>query len=381
LHLALRNALWTLGELSQLFVHLQHAAALAETLGDTHRLGWVMVYLVIHFVGTGELDHALQYGQRALTMATTVEDRRLMVISQNYLGLVYRGLGDYPHAIECYRDNVACLHDVPLQERLGTAGLVSEPHRHLAGCLAECGAFAAGREPAEEGVRIAEIAGDPYGLALAYAGAGVLALRQGDLSQALPKFEWAFDLAAGRDIEIGAPWITSLLGSAYTLAGRITEALPLLERAVTQAAARHFMFDYSRLAISLGEAYLCAGRLDEASAQAQRALEFARAHQERSQIAYALRLLGAIAVQREPPDHARAEAHYRQALALAEELGMCPLQAHCHRELGTVYSQIGRRAEACTALATARTMYRTMEMLFWLPQTEAALMEVGGVGT
>src|SRR5215475_13546691 len=38
-------------------------------------------------------------------------------------------------------------------------------------------------------------------------------------------------------------------------------------------------------------------------------------------------------------DGAQAAAHYRQALALAEELGMRPLQAHCHLGLGTVYSQ------------------------------------------
>ena len=310
-------------------------------------------------------------------MATTIQDMHLTVISRNYLGLVYRGLGDYPHAIECFGENITHLRNVPLQDRLGTATLVSEPYRHLAGCLAECGAFAAGREPAEEGVQIAEVAGDPYGLALAYAGSGLLALRQGNLSQALPKFERALALAAGRDIEIGVPWIASLLGTAYMLAGRTAEALPLLERAVTQAATRCFMFDHSRLAISLGEGYLHAGRLDAASAQAQRALDFAHTHHERGQEAYALRLLGAIAVQREPPEHVQAEAYYRHALALAEELGMCPLQAHCLRELGTMYAHMGRREEARSALATACTMYHRMEMLFWLPETEATLAQAG----
>ena len=93
LHLALRSALWTLGELSQLCIHLQHAAALAETLGDTHRLGWVMVYLALSCIAHGELDRALQYGQRALAMATTIQDMRLTVISRNYLGLVAQFLG------------------------------------------------------------------------------------------------------------------------------------------------------------------------------------------------------------------------------------------------------------------------------------------------
>ena len=61
-------------------------------------------------------------------------------------------------------------------------------------------------------------------------------------------------------------------------------------------------------------------------------------HQERGHQAYALRLLGEIAARREPPEVEQAEAHYRQALALAEELGMRPLQAHCHLGLGTLYA-------------------------------------------
>ena len=78
----------------------------------------------------------------------------------------------------------------------------------------------------------------------------------------------------------------------------------------------------------------------------------------------------------DPPEVEQAEAHYRQALALADELGMRPLQAHCHRGLGTLYATTGQREQARTALSTAIEMYRDMEMTFWLPETEAALAQV-----
>jgi hypothetical protein len=78
-------------------------------------------------------------------------------------------------------------------------------------------------------------------------------------------------------------------------------------------------------------------------------------------------------MQRDPPERELAEAHYQQALGLAEELGMRPLQAHCHRGLGTLYAQRGQREQAHIELSTAMTMYRTMDMTFWLPQTEAVL--------
>jgi tetratricopeptide (TPR) repeat protein len=150
----------------------------------------------------------------------------------------------------------------------------------------------------------------------------------------------------------------------------------LLEQAVEQDVAMHFMSD-ARLGVWLGEAYLRAGRLDEAGAQAQRALEFSRAHQARGHEAYALRLLGEVEAHRAPPEVTQAEAHYQQALAQADALGMRPLVAHIHLDLGTLYSQTGRLEEARTAFSTAIALYRTMEMTFWLPQTEAALAQTG----
>jgi hypothetical protein len=94
--------------------------------------------------------------------------------------------------------------------------------------------------------------------------------------------------------------------------------------------------------------------------------------------AYTLRLLGEIAARRDPPETEQAETFYRQALILAKELGMRPLQAHCHRGLGTLYATVGQRVQARPALATAVEMYRAMDMTFWLPQTEAVLAQAGG---
>ena len=65
------------------------------------------------------------------------------------------------------------------------------------------------------------------------------------------------------------------------------------------------------------------------------------------------RLLGDIAARHEPPERDQAELHYRQALALAEELGMRPLQAHCHLGIGTLYAKSGRHNDAGTELHTA----------------------------
>ena len=104
----------------------------------------------------------------------------------------------------------------------------------------------------------------------------------------------------------------------------------------------------------------------------------AREHQERGHQAYALRLLSDIVARCEPPEHDQAEDYYRQPLALPEELGMRPLQAHCHRGLGTLYATTGRCAEARAELDTAIELYRAMDMAFWLPEAEATLAAVEG---
>jgi class 3 adenylate cyclase/tetratricopeptide (TPR) repeat protein len=376
LHLALRNAFYPLGGIGRLLVHLEEAEVLAEGLGDHYRRGWVSAYLLAHFLLVGELDRALVSGQRALAIATDLGEVGLTVVAQYYLGGVYRSLGDYRQTIELLQQCVASLHGTLLQERFGLHGLASVRSRSvLVLALSECGDFTEGRVLAEEGVRIAETADHPYSRVHAYWAGGFRALRQGDLSQAIPVLERALDLAQGAYLWLVVPQVAALLGAAYTLAGRTTDALPLLERAVEQAVAMGFMFDHALRTVWLGEAYLLAGRLDEAYTQAQRALEFSRAHQEQGYEAYALRLLGEIAAQREPPEAQQAEVHYRQALTLAEKLGMRPLQAHCHHGLGMLYSRMGRLEEARAALATAIELYRAMEMTFWLPQTEAALAQ------
>src|SRR5262249_23016923 len=208
----------------------------------------------------------------------------------------------------------------------------------LAWCHAELGTFAEGRAFGEEGLRIAEAVDHPSSLLLASWGYGRLFLCQGDLPRALPRLERAMGICQEADFPGFFPWVAAGLGAAYTVAGRVADAVPLLTQTMEQATATEAGWYQAFCSLSLGEAQMLAGRLEEAHALAERALAHARAHQEHGNQAYALHLLGEIAAHRLPPQVEPATAHYRQALALAEELGMRPLQAHCHRSLDTLYA-------------------------------------------
>ena len=96
---------------------------------------------------------------------------------------------------------------------------------------------------------------------------------------------------------------------------------------------------------------------------------------ERGYGAWVRRLLGDIRLRVEPHQSVEADADFREALALADELEMRPLQARCRLGLGILYRRTGRPDEARAELATAIAMLSAMGMAFWLPEAERELAE------
>jgi tetratricopeptide (TPR) repeat protein len=383
LRLALRAALMPSGAFGRVLDVLREAESLATTLDDPQRLAQVSGLLSRHFTLMGAPDQAIAAAQRTLALATAGGEVVLSALANGYLRLAYMAQGDYQRAIDCYKQTVAPFDGVvlyPVEQHREHLGLVTRPavdsRADLAFCHAELGAFAEGWVLGEEGLRIAEAVDHPASLMSVLWGIGLLALRQGDLHRALPRLERALSICQDADLPGYFPLIAAALGAAYTLGGRVADALPLLMQALERSIATEMVGDQVRCRLALGEAQLLAGRLEEAHALAEQTLALTRTHQDRGKEAYALRLLGEIAARREPPDVDQAIAHYHQALALAKALGMRPLQAHCHRSLGTLYATTGQREQGRTELSTAIAMYRAMEMTFWLPQTEAALAQV-----
>jgi tetratricopeptide (TPR) repeat protein len=247
----------------------------------------------------------------------------------------------------------------------------------LVASLAELGAFAEGIARYEEEVRIAESVNQPHSVVQASFAVGFLSLRKGDLHQAIAALESGLEFCQAWNIGGWCDNFAAHLGYAYTLSGRVTEAVPVLEQAVLwwQPGAPYGMG--ALWMAYLGEAYLLAGRRDEAMQLVGRALLTPSSeHYARGQQAWVLRLLGDIHAHSALLEVEPAEAAYCKALAFAEELGMRPLQAHCHHGLGALYATAGQREQARAALATAMALYRAMDMTFWLPQAEATLAVV-----
>jgi tetratricopeptide (TPR) repeat protein len=197
-------------------------------------------------------------------------------------------------------------------------------------------------------------------------------LERGDLQAAQRAFEQGIALlrrGSVRDVNL-----LSGLGYVHALSGRLAEALPLLEETVETGPSISAMG--SGLAVPMGrlaDAYLWAGRTEEALKHAGGAIELARKHHERVNEAIALRVVADITA---ATDAIRAERYYGDSRALAEELGMRPLAAHCHMGLGKLYRRAAMRDQALEHLKAALGEYREMNMQLWPEQVEAELRRV-----
>jgi class 3 adenylate cyclase/tetratricopeptide (TPR) repeat protein len=379
LRLALRTALLPSGDFGHILACLREAESLAEALDDPRRLAQVSLLLARHFDFMGAYDQAIAATERALALATAGGEIVLQALANQRLGTNYHSQGDYYRAIDALWQTVVSLEGAWRHERFGRVVLPAVASRALlAWCHAELGRFPEGRAFGEEGLRMAEAVAHAPSQMIASWGTGLLSLRQGDLLRALPLLERAVSLCQEADLPSYFPWMAAALGAAYTLAGRVADAVSLLTQAMEQAVASEAGRYQALCHLSLGETHLVDCRLEEAHTLADQALALAGERHERGHEASALRLLGDIMVQHKPSEVEPAEAYYQQALALAEELGMRPLQAHCHRGLGTLYIKMGRREQARAELFAAIDLYRAMDMTFWLPQAEAALVQAEG---
>ena len=205
---------------------------------------------------------------------------------------------------------------------------------------------------------------------LTLTGIGGLSLAQGDYGASIEALERARVVVDAWKLQ---PWaVLGRLGYALALSGRLEQGREFLEEVVRSATTMSSMGVGRAMQLAwLGEALLLEGRVDDAERRAHEALSLAQRQQERGHEAWSLRLLGEIASRRDPCDAETAETYYREALTLADELGMRPLAAHCHFHLGKLLRKVPRPEQARQHLTAAATMYREMGMRVWLDQVGA----------
>jgi class 3 adenylate cyclase/tetratricopeptide (TPR) repeat protein len=375
IRLELRPVLTLLGEVRQALERLREAEALAERLNDDRRRGRVCAFMTIVHTQLGELDEAQASGTRALATSRMLRDLDLRILSTSFLASVYSFRGEYAQAVELATDSLAAQPADRVHETFGYGASVSVFNRFvLITSLAQLGRFAEAAEYETEAIRLTESTQHAFTVGVVHWATGYLHLLKGDWAQARSLIEaWVAVVRAANIVLVlpyalaSSAWVLAELDQASEARDRSGEAEQLLERHATRGLVHYLGWAYC----SLGRACLRLGRLDEARRLGDRAVEFSPSHP--GYAADALHLLGDIATHPDRFDAERGEAHYHHALALAEPRGMRPLAAHCHLGLGRLYRRMGRHEQAREHLTAATTMYREMEMRYWLEQAEAEM--------
>jgi tetratricopeptide (TPR) repeat protein len=363
----MRSVLLQLAQLERIRRDLGEAEALALALGDRRRLGWVWAYTTTALLFAGEPIRALGVGEKARALADEVGDVPLQASARTPLAHACRERGDLRRSIAIFTEAIDLLTGDLARQRFGQAIPPAVYARGMAAlCLAELGDFAEAERLGTEARVLTKAEDLPFGFAMAHMALCNIYLVQERVAEAMQILEPALEVIRARGIPI--PWATALRGYALALSGRPEEGCTVLAGGLEEADRLRFFFGHSQWVAWLAHAHLMAGQMDEAGEQADEALRLSRQCGQRGYEALALYVRGEIESLHERDS---AETFCRQALALADELGMRPLIAHCHLGLGKLYRRTGKREQAQEHLTTATTMYREMDMRFWLEQAEA----------
>jgi len=372
IRLELRPVLTLLAEQRISLERLREAEAIAQKLNDDRRRGLTCAIMTNNLGVLGELDEALLTGGRALEIARRLGDLRLRICAVSYLVQTYGLRGDYAQAVELATDNLAALPVEWAAEHFGNAVAASIFDRaQVAASLAQLGRFTDAERYAAEAMRLAEPTHHAWTIGLTHWYAfqvpflkgewtkassvidhGIVALRAGGVPNMLPQ-----------SVAASAAMLAQLRDTGIAL-DRLREAEQLLDQVSATSSV-------SRAVLMLTRAYLLLSRLDDAWALSERLIQTSAG--QWGIVAHALQLRGDIATHPDRFDAESGETNYRKALELAEPRQMRPLIAHCHLGLGKLYARTGKRQLGHEHLSTASTMYREMEMQFWLPQAETAL--------
>jgi class 3 adenylate cyclase/tetratricopeptide (TPR) repeat protein len=349
IRLDLLAPLLQLGRLDDLLAVAREAERQARDIGDDQRLARVYTYLVNYHYLRGEATVAIEYGQRCVDVVRQSGDAALEALGRQYIGQSRHLRGEYAAAEDALRRNL-----VLDPERAPTCYIAS--CAWLAWTLAERGEFEAAYASLDRGLRAAEQGAHSYGQAIAWAVAGVVAIRRGHLTRAVLPLGRSLELTQRKHLPVWQPIPSSLLGLALVRLGHVTEGLRLLGQGVSLSRRLGVRAYLASWTLNLAEGYLAAGEFERATATAAEARSIAEKDGERGHQAYTHEILGDIALAGRAPDVARALASYDKGLELATELGLRPLAVSLHRRLHRLHASHGGRGVADRHLAAADSL-------------------------
>jgi class 3 adenylate cyclase/tetratricopeptide (TPR) repeat protein len=372
--LELWSALSVTGQYDGLDQLGEKAEALARALDDGSRLAQVQLRqaqaVALNGVIPGTLQSAIEKAREAFERADP-RDLRTRSYARFIVGHACRDLGRVAEALEEFGAGLALFEPV---DRYGEEpGLVFPIYVSLSAWRSEAhaalGDFQQAFVSAREALRVATDIHHPTSLAVANRYLGYVHSLHGEMDTAVPFLERALAIAREHDLFYAMIFTSAHLAYALVLLGERERGLECLARALERSTGVITPRWYYHGTVT-ASAYLAAGCPEEARTEIRLGLAAATERNAWGHRAAWRRLEAEVLA---PEDPVGARERLEEALALAAQLGMRPEVAHCHLSLGKQYQRTGKRQEAREHLTRAVTMYREMDMNFWLAQAEAEM--------
>ena len=384
LRIEIRSALFVFNDFKRGFEFLEEAIEAAKALDDHERLGKLFTCMTAHWNLDGNSEQAVVAGKQALKYIVGQSNIDSNIVAHNWLGVAYHNLGQFEPSIDELNKALSFIPEARNADFFGTNGIVSVNCKGwLIRSLAQIGNFSETRRYGEEAIQTATERDYPLSIVFANYAVGAVALIHGEFDQAIAALEHGLKVCEAAEIPVQRPLVVSGLAAAYAFVGRFDEALRLLESTadrsvwMTGAGNRQVPLGKTMGVVWEAETYMLAGRHSEAEALARRGLAVFGASKHRGSEAWLRCLLADLLARLYPADLIQAEASYREALTLAQDLGMRPLQAHCYLGLGQIHAQSKNTPVARSELDAASELYRAMCMPFWLARADHALAAIG----
>jgi predicted ATPase len=352
----LRVPLLQLGRIEDALARSHEAERLAHQLGDQERLAQVYTYMINYHYLQGEPELAIAYGERCLALGETSNDATLEVLARRYMGHCYHAQEQYRLAEAVLRQNVAALGPASDTEEPASSLSYVASAAWLAFTLAERGELEEAARHADSAKQVTRGSEQHYSRVIARTLAGLVWLRHDEPARALPLLEQSLAECRAKHLAAWQPIPTSLLGLTLVRLDSVADGLELLEEAVVASKALGIRAYLALWTTHLADGLLAAGDLARARSVAEDALDLAIQCKELGHRAWALCVLGEIGARGDPRAAGR-RSDFRQALAIAEALGMQPLVARCRLGLTALSRPAPRPDRADAELAVAEDIY------------------------
>jgi class 3 adenylate cyclase/tetratricopeptide (TPR) repeat protein len=314
---------------------LREARNLAAASNDPIRNAAVNCQFAVALWRIGEHDGAMEAAKTASSIAQQIGDPALIFASLHHVGIVHYATGAYRESIAIHEKCIGFEYPELDSKRAGWACYPSVLLRtFLADSLIEIGEIERAEVMAVEASRRAEAADHFYSRANISHVLARLRTAQGRYAEAVSLTRECWQSCLDLGIVQMYPILAARMGEAYLGLGDVKAAAEILakpERLDVPLAENAYGWGW--LFVTQGRAFLAAGDHAQARASGRRALALAEERGEPPQQAHALKLLGDAALAGGGISEARA--YFERALDLATKCGMRPLMDKCSAALSS----------------------------------------------